>query len=190
MTPFKKEFIDDFLDIAECVIVAIVAAILILTLLFRTGYVDGESMLTTMSDSDRYIVSNLFYTPKAGDIVVFEPDLTESDGIENNEKLYVKRIIATEGQRLQITKDENDKYAVYVDGQKLDEPYLDDWQITYPRSQELEQGITIPDGHFFAMGDNRIYSKDCRIIGCVDNRRLLGKILFRFFPLDKIGFIN
>lgn len=180
----NKNFTDNFLDIAECIVVAITVAILILTLLFRTGYVDGDSMETTMHHGDRYIVSNLFYTPTAGDIVVFEPD------IENGEKLYVKRIIATEGQFLQIKRDETGEYAVYINNEKLNEPYLDTWQTTYPISSELEQGITIPDGYFFAMGDNREYSKDSRMIGCVDNRRLLGKILFRIFPFDSIGLIK
>ena len=149
-------------------------------------------MKSTMEQNDRYIVSNLFYTPATGDIVVFEPDLSESDRIDNNEKLYVKRVIATEGQRLQIKKDDNNNYAVYVDGNKLEEDYLDEGQETKPNPytslEELD--IVIPEDHFFAMGDNRKISKDSRIIGCIDNRRLLGKVLFRFYPFNQIGFVE
>lgn len=195
--PFQKNWTDNFLEIIETLLVAAVAAVLILTLIFRTGFVSGQSMANTMHNNDRYIVSNLFYTPKAGDIVVFEPDPEQiGKAAGSEETLYVKRVIATEGQHLQIKKDETGNYAVYVDGKKLQEDYLDEWQTTLPnpylsaQSTQDDLDIIVPEGQFFAMGDNRLNSKDSRIIGCIDNRRLVGKVLFRFYPFDKIGFIE
>ena len=70
--PSKKP-LRDFFDVFEAVILAVVASLFIMTFLFKTGYVDGHSMDTTMADGDRYFVSDLFYTPARGDIIVFEP---------------------------------------------------------------------------------------------------------------------
>ena len=170
-------------DIVEMVVVAFVASILILTLLFKTGYVHGESMEHTMHENDRYIVSDLFYTPKAGDIVVFQPDYKAA-----NEKLFVKRVIAVGGQTVDIKKDESGKYQLYVDNVVQTEPYLSEWQVTEPPFGRTSYSVTVPDGYFFALGDNRVNSTDSRVIGCVDNRRIVGKVIFRFFPFDKIKF--
>ena len=186
----KKNPAAFFIDIAEAVVTAIVAAIFIITLICRIGYVSGGSMLSTMSSGDRYIVSNLFYTPQAGDIIVFQPE-TEEDG----ETLYVKRIIALGGQTVDITLNEYNEYAVYVDGAELQEPYLDEHQITYPSGYPPaddfdELHVQVPEGYVFVMGDNRLESKDSRVIGCIDVRRIVGKVLLRFYPIDKFGTVD
>lgn len=180
----KKTKLRAALDIAETVCITFILSVLLLTLIFRTGYVHGSSMEPTAYEGDRYIISALFYTPKQGDIVVFLPDIVGED------KLYVKRIIATEGQRVQIKKDDTLTYRVYIDGIMLDESYLDTNQITYPPSGQEELDITVPEGQIFAMGDNRLLSNDSRAIGCVDKRRIVGRVLFRFYPFNKIGIVR
>ena len=172
----------DFVEIVDAIIIAIVSAVLVLSLVFRTGYVDGPSMNSTMSDGDRYIVSGLFYTPKAGDIVVFQPEMSAEDY-----SLWVKRIIATEGQTVDINGDG----AVYVDGVRITEPYLDSYQKTLPKSySNIEFPLTVPEGTVFVLGDNRLDSTDSRNIGYIDTRKILGKVLFRFAPLDSFGIVN
>lgn len=188
----KKKGIRDAFDMLEAVVIAIVASLFILTLLFRVGYVSGDSMLTTMHDGDRYIVSNLFYTPERGDIIVFEPDLKLPSG---QEKLYVKRVIGIEGDHIEIRKNAQGVYQVIINGQVQKEEYLDSHQRTEPHlknTQFDENGdrfldITVPKGHIFVMGDNRINSQDSRDLGCIDTRRIVGKILLRFFPFQKFG---
>lgn len=178
----KGSLLRDFIEIIDAVVVAVVAAVLILSLVFRTGYVDGPSMTSTMLDGDRYIVSGLFYTPKVGDIVVFQPEANRNDY-----SLWVKRVIATEGQTVNIN---GDGY-VYVDGIKISEPYLDEHQITYPKSySKVTFPLTVQPGEVFVMGDNRLDSKDSRDIGCLDTRKILGRVLFRFYPVDKFGAID
>ena len=177
-----NSLLKDFIEIADAVIVAVVAAILVLSLVFRTGYVDGPSMNSTMLNGDRYIVSGLFYTPKVGDIVVFQPEIGGEDY-----SLWVKRVIATEGQTVDVTIDGE----VYIDGILLDEPYLDSHQKTNPKAySKVQFPLTVQPGEVFVMGDNRLDSKDSRNIGCIDTRKILGKVLFRFFPIDKIGPID
>ena len=77
---------------------------------------------------------------------------------------------------------------VYVNDEKLDEPYLDDWQTTVPRNMEFPH--TVAENCLFVLGDNRIVSNDSRSIGDVDARRLVGRILIRIAPLNKFGAVE
>lgn len=176
--------------LADIIITSVVAAIFLLTLVVRTGYVDGASMAPTMLDRDRYLVSGLFYTPEQGDIIVFQPEdnATTRRYIHGGEnKLLVKRVIATEGQVVDIDESTN---QVLIDGVVLNEPYLPgnitdkklDSSIVYP--------YEVPAGHVFVMGDNRPVSVDSRQLGSIDTRTILGKVIVRFFPFDKIGAVN
>ena len=172
----RRPFLQEFFDFVDATVIAIVCAILILTLVVRTGYVDGPSMEPTMYGSDRYLVSGFFYTPQVYDIVVFQPDTKYNP--EN--KLWVKRVIATEGQVVSIS--ENNK--IVVDGVELDESaYIT--QLTYPRTgSSVTYPLEVPAGHVFVLGDNRSVSSDSRTIGCVDVRRILGKVIFRFYSAN------
>ena len=198
----NKKPIRDFFDVFEAIVLAVVASVFIMTFLYKTGYVDGHSMESTMSHGDRYFVSDLFYEPSRGDIIVFEPDLSGLN--DSSEKLYVKRIIAVEGDHLQIKADDGNQYHVYLNGQILREEYLDDFQITKPALDIYnfagfnfndENGnvcidVTVPEGYVFVMGDNRLNSQDSRCIGFVDTRRIAGKVLLRFYPFNKFGTVS
>lgn len=179
----KKSVIGDVFDAVDAVVVAMVVAFLVLTVIFRTGFVDGDSMNDTLLNNDKYIISGLFYTPAQGDIVVFQPGARW----ERNDKLWVKRVIAVAGQEIDI----HDGY-VYVDGERLNETYLNNTNNgkTAPLSPNVKFPLTVPEGHVFLMGDNRINSKDSRIIGVVDARRIVGKLLFRYFPFNSIGTVD
>lgn len=168
-----------FFDLAETCITAAVVAVLVLFFVAKVGTVVGTSMCSTMEPGDRYILTSFFYTPKQGDVIVFAPD--EEDVHE--EKLWVKRVIATEGQTVEI---KNGK--VYVDGAELNEYYLD--EDTYTEAKTYENPTTVPDGHIFVMGDNRRVSKDSRYIGPVSVETVVGKVSFRFWPLNKIGTVD
>lgn len=95
----------------------------------------------------------------------------------------IKRVIATEGQTVDIDFDAG---IVYVDGVALDEPYTNDY--TYDR-EDFDEPVTVPENCIFVMGDNRNRSTDSRTeaLGCVDTRYLLGKALFRITPFSKFG---
>lgn len=163
-------------DWMQSLIFALIICIVVFVFFFRIVDVVGDSMNPTLIDGDKLLVSDVLYTPKQGDIVIFRKD-------EYKPEALVKRVIATEGQTIDI---DFDRGRVYVDGELLDEPY-----IAEPTYNQLDfQGPqTVPEGCVFVMGDNRNASSDSRKaeIGMVDERLIVGKVLLRVFPLDSIG---
>ena len=167
------------------------AIMLVFLLLFRMVIVSGDSMYSTLHDGDWLILlSNVFYQePEYGDIIVASKE-SFNDG-----EAIVKRVIATEGQIVDIDFGAG---IVYVDGVALDEPY------TYTPTN-VQEGLTFPllvrDNCVFAMGDNRNESKDSRhpAIGLIDTREILGKAVFLLVPgsderdqrdFDRIGALS
>lgn len=154
-----------------CMLLAVMA---VLMLFLRIIVVDGPSMERTLLNGDyMLLVSNMFYKePKHGDVVVV------SKQAYDNGKPIVKRVIATEGQTVDIDFNEG---VVYVDGVAQDEPYT-------KTLTTLKEGTAFPlvveEGKVFVMGDNRNNSKDSRStqIGQVDKREVLGKVAFILFP--------
>jgi len=160
-------------DWVQCIVSAIICGIFLFVFVGRTIGVDGRSMMQTLYDKDRVIMTNLFYTPKNGDIVVFQAPADTFGGTP-----LVKRVIAVAGQTLDINFETNE---VFVDGILLIEPYINE----PTRSRHNFDGpITIPDGFVFVMGDNRNNSTDSRDnkVGMVDTRYILGKVLLVAIP--------
>ena len=147
---------------------------IVFMLLFRIVIVSGSSMYSTLWNGDWLLVTGsvLYQEPKAGDIIV-----ASKDSFNDGEPI-IKRVIATEGQTVDIDFEAG---VVYVDGKALEEDY------TYTPTN-VQEGIvfpvTIADGCIFAMGDNRYGSKDSRHpdIGMIDTREILGRAVFLMFP--------
>ena len=162
----------DLYDWIQCIVVAIIVCVLLFSFVVRLVDVVGDSMYPTLENGDKIIVSNLFYDPQPGDIIVFRKD-------EYRDQPLVKRIIAAEGQKV-------DRGIVYVDGEPIDEPY-----IAEPTTESLDfvGPITVDQGCVFVMGDNRNHSTDSRDarIDCVDVRCIMGKVYFTLFPLKNFG---
>ena len=161
-------------------LIYLLAAIMIVfLLLFRVIVVSGSSMYSTLVHGDYLLLlSNVFYhEPEQGDIVVISKESFD------NGKPIVKRVIATEGQIVEIDFDNG---IVYVDGLPLDEPY-----IYSPTT--VKEGVVFPliveKDCIFVLGDNRGVSLDSRSpdIGQIDKREVLGKAIFLLFPGDHYG---
>ena len=167
-------------DWIQCLMVALIICVALFVFFIRVIDVSGSSMLPTLTNGDKMIVSDLFYKPKAGDVVVFKSDTYDPN------KALVKRIIATEGQEVNIDFDHG---IVYVDGQPLDEKY-----IMQPTTTKLDfiGPKEVPEGCVFVMGDNRNASTDSRKseIGMVDTRTILGRVYCVIFPLSELGLVR
>ena len=163
-------------DWADALVYALIAIVLLFTLLIRMTGVIGDSMKPTLHQNDKLIISNLFYTPKQGDVVVVTKKSFRTEPI-------VKRVIATAGQTIDIHFDTG---AVYVDGVLLEESYIAEATV---RSGDMTFPLYVPEGYLFVMGDNRNHSTDSRFseFGLIDERMVLCKVLFRVFPLNAIG---
>ncbi|MEE0858401.1 MAG: signal peptidase I [Acutalibacteraceae bacterium] len=161
-------------EFLHTLIVAIAVVVLLLTFVFRLVDVDGQSMMDTLHDKDRVVVTNFCYTPQDGDVVVI------SHG-QNLNKPIIKRVIATEGQSLQIDFETGE---VAVDGVVIDEPYIKDLTT---RQGDAEIPEVIPEGKVFVMGDNRNHSTDSRFtdVGLIDEKDIIGKAQFIFYPFDR-----
>ena len=170
----KSGIKQSILDYLHDVIYILSAVVLLCLLCFRVVVVNGSSMYNTLIDGDYLLlISNTFYRdPQPGDIVVASIDSFD------NGKPIVKRVIATEGQFVDIDFEAG---IVYVDGVALEENY------TYTKTT-TQEGVSFPlrveENHVFLMGDNRKESRDSRYpaIGQVDERELLGKAVFLFMP--------
>lgn len=158
-------------DAIESVKGAVIVVFLIFAFVFRAVGVDGDSMYPTLKDGDWVAVSGVTANIESGDIIV------STQPWERNVPI-VKRVIAVGGDTVYIDFDDN---AVYVNGEKLYEPYIA--ELTRVR-YDIDFPITVDEGKLFVMGDNRNVSLDSRSskIGMIDERYVLGKVIFRFYP--------
>ena len=190
----KTSFLSDILEITESVFMSIFVVLLLFTFVARPVTVDGASMNPTLEDEDKLIMNSLLYSPDVGDIVIIDNQngyifdannetVIKTDGLK---KRIIKRVIALEGQTVDI---DTINGTVTVDGEVRDEPFIaaatayDPGAFDYP--------ITVPEGYVFVMGDNRNNSTDSRDnhVGFVRKEDIMGEAVFRFYPLNKFGFI-
>ena len=172
--PEKEGFGQSILDYVHDLIYILTAVVLICLLCFRVVVVNGGSMYNTLIDGDYLLlISNVFYhQPRQGDIVVASKESFD------NGKPIVKRVIATEGQTVDIDFNAG---IVYVDGVALEEDYT--YTLT-TRDEGVSFPLRVEEGHVFVLGDNRDRSQDSRSpeIGQIDKREILGRAIFLFMP--------
>lgn len=163
-------------DLLETVIPALVVVVLINLFLGQTRRVDGLSMKPSLEDNQRIImekVSYHFHPPQRGDIVVIRrPDARFDHPL-------IKRVIGLPGEVVEIHDG-----LVFIDGEPLEEPYLDGPTPGY-------YGPTlVPEGHIFVLGDNRDSSNDSRAFGVVALEDVMGRAWIRYWPLEDIGLLT
>jgi len=171
----KKSVYREILEWICSIAVAFFIAMILRNYVFILARVDGESMLPTLHHNERLVVWRLGYEPEAGDIVILDPPSGRGP--------YVKRVIATGGQTVQIDNFTGD---VFVDGKKLDEPYINN------KTTSMQSEFFVPEGHTFVMGDNRGNSHDSRSsdVSFIKDEKILGEVVFRIWPLDVIGTVD
>lgn len=178
--PADVLFRRDLYDWIQCLLMALIVCVVFFIYFVRVIDVSGTSMLPTLNNGDKMLVSDLFYKAKQGDVVVFRAESYDPN------KALVKRVIATGGQTVNIDFQAG---VVYVDGQPLEEDYINE-----PTKTQLQfiGPAEVPEGCVFVLGDNRNASTDSRhsAIGMVDERLILGKVYGVIFPLDGFRLVH
>lgn len=175
-----------FVEQIELLVIAFAAVVLIFSFLFRTCHVSGPSMENTLFDKETVVVSNLFYTPKKNDIIVFHQTGTLNEPV-------VKRVIGLPGDTVTVKHSYNHMTVTITDkdgnSTVLEEDYIK-YEGWFPWMNDCS--VYVEEGTVFVMGDNRSNSNDSRgsDIGLVDTRRILGKVVFRVTPLSRIGTVK
>ena len=203
-------YFKEIMEWVYCIVIAVILALVVRYFVGTPTIVKQVSMYPTLVEGNRLILNRLGRTfgskYKRGDIITFEAPTNRSVENQNNPKAvyanepegiiqkfvhyvlelnktsYIKRIIATEGEHVEIKGGK-----VYINGNEYVEDYLSKDIVT--NSSDLTDFI-VPEGYIFAMGDNRGKSTDCRAFGCVPLEKVEGKVVFRFWPFDVFGFIK
>lgn len=168
---------------------AVLVAVLIRTFVLQTFWIPSPSMVSTLEVNDRVVVNKLSYRlhdVRRGDVIVFHRPPGEPDtGVKD----LIKRVIGLEGERVSIRGG-----RVHIDGVALDEPYTNgletaDEGCSQGDLQELytAEGLLIPDGHVFVLGDNRVNSGDGRCFGPIADDLIVGRAFVKIWPPGHIG---
>ena len=178
--PDRYASVRELYDWIYCLLFALIVCVILFAFVFHVIDVVGSSMVPTLHNGDKMLVSGLFYKPKAGDVVVFKKKEYDPN------KALVKRVSATEGQEINMDFANG---IVYIDGEAIAEPYIN--ELTYNKLDFIGPK-TVPEGCVFVMGDNRNMSIDSRKkeIGMLDTRLILGKAYYVIYPLSEIRSIG
>jgi signal peptidase I len=191
--PSKRGF-GCLLEIVETLVLTLVIYLLIHNFIAQPFEVEQNSMVPTINPSEYVLIDKL--TPRfddygRGDIVVFQPP----PGFEQGGVPFIKRVIGLPGDT--VTLDNGNVFVTPAGGARvrLTEDYLvrgTDGQpaATQPRDAEGTIEWTVPSGSYFMLGDNRPQSQDSRIFGPIERDLIVGRAWLRYFPLDRIGFMD
>jgi len=158
-------------------VVSAVVSILIITFLYQPVRVEGISMLPRLEDSDRLFINKFVYrisSIERGDVVVFHYP-------RDPEKSYIKRVIALPGDQIRI-----DQGTVFVNGDRVDEPYVPEEFRDYKSFKET----TLAPGYYFVLGDHRCVASDSRDFGPVERKLIYGKAVFIYWPSKDAGVVR
>jgi signal peptidase I len=164
-------------DTTEMIVVALFFAVLIRKFIVQTSVIPSESMVSTLQVGDRLFVNKMSYyfsDPDRGDIVVFK-SMEPGDKRE-----LVKRCVGLPGETIKV-----ERGVIYVDGKAVSFP-----GVVIARDYDFYGPYTIPQGHYFMMGDNRAYSKDSRYWGTVSDDHILGSAWYIFWPFSRAQLLH
>ncbi len=163
----------------QIVVIALGLALLLRIFVAEPRFIPSDSMVPTLQVGDRLVVEKVSYrlhTPEQGDIIVFEPPAVLQEFGYGKDQAFIKRIIGLPGQTVEVRDRQ-----VFVNQKPLTEPYI----VAAP--SYTMPSVTVPAESYFVMGDNRNNSNDSHVWGFLPRRNIIGRAVFRFFPLDQFG---
>ena len=209
--------VKEALEWVYCIVIAVILALIFRYFIGTPTIVKQVSMYPTLVENQRLWLNRWGRTtktlPKRGDIITFEApskkqyradEIDEANPIakyeneptnifskfsyyvlEIGKESYIKRVIALPGEHVEIKEGK-----VFINGEELQEDYLQDGIVTDVSNTELYTGFDdfiVPDNCVFAMGDNRTHSTDCRAFGCIPLEKIESKVALRIWPLNQWG---
>jgi len=176
----KEIVIRELKEWAQSIAVALVLTLIIRTYVIQAFKIPSGSMRPTLIEGDKLFVNKYLYRfepPKRGDIIVFRYP-------KDLKKDFIKRLVAFEGETVEIRDGK-----IYVDGKKLDSPetFGKFYYYNHDPYGNPDEKIKVPQGAFFVLGDNSANSQDSRFWGFVPKKNMVGKAIFRWWPLNKLG---
>ncbi|MFW6359413.1 MAG: signal peptidase I [Chroococcales cyanobacterium] len=178
-TPKLPSFWKQTWENVQVIGIALLLALLIRVFIAEPRYIPSDSMFPTLEVGDRLVVEKVsyyFHSPNPGDIVVFQPPKQLQIQGYDKDQAFIKRVIGKPGDTVSI----HDR-TVYINNVPLKEGY-----IYQPPRYDLE-AVQVPDGKLFVMGDNRNNSNDSHIWGFLPQQNVIGRAIFRFWPLNRLG---
>ncbi len=176
----SKAFLTFFFDILETVVIAFAIFAVVYIFIASPHEVIGKSMEPNFYEGEFLLADKLTYRfrePRRGEVVIFQFDELHD---------YIKRVIGLPGDEVEI----NDGY-VYVNGERVVESAYLDTAVRTANGNYMTPGRKeiVPEGHVFALGDNRPHSSDSRNFGMVEESKIKGRAIFRYWPFDAVTII-
>ena len=210
----KEKLLADFKELVETVIFVVVAVILIRFFIAELRWIPSGSMKPTLIEKDRIVVEKLTKLPtlmndlkfenkpERGDVMIFYPPFVDLKttplalfsrltGFFCKDIAYIKRVIGLPGEKFEIRHQEDGRSFVYINDKRLEEDYIMSEKDYHKCNENMYCGpFIIPEGHYFMMGDNRGNSQDSRFWGTLPQERFIGRAVFTFWPINRIGIIK
>ncbi|WP_295087814.1 signal peptidase I [Ruminococcus sp.] len=194
----ERKIVDDIFEIVESTLITVFVVMMIFTYILHPVTVDGPSMNNTLFSEDRIFMTTVYGGLHYGDIIIINNDYSyhlddegKAEKLDITGSIYkeclIKRIIAVPGQTIDINPE---KEEVIVDGKVLNESYIKETINSMPFNT-FDYPITVPDGYYFVMGDNRRESADSRHpdIGLIKKDQIYGKALIKYSPINDFKFL-
>ena len=186
-TKFLSKIAGGFLDLVETVAISLSIFLVIYLFLMQPHQVNGQSMLPNFQDGEHVMTDKISYKfrePMRGEVVVFHAP-PAAGCVEGTGCDFIKRIIAVPGDKVTVHHN-----AIWINGQKLPEPYIpDDFEIL-PGRATLNEEIYLGPDEYFVSGDNRPHSSDSRFWGPITKDEIVGRVFLRYWPISEIELIK
>lgn len=177
-SPLRGQILENIKTVA----IALAIALLVRLFVAEPRYIPSDSMVPTLLTGDRLLVEKIsyhFHSPERGEIVVFSPPPQLQQFGYTKKQAFIKRVIGEEGQIIAVRRGQ-----VFVNRQPLEENYIAE------APNYVLPALQVPPDALFVMGDNRNDSNDSHVWGFLPEKNVIGRAVFRFWPLNRLGFVG